>query len=504
MNFNKKAALAAAAFAALLFSCKKSFLELEPHGTQLESGFYKNADQVFEGLVAVYDVLQWNGSNGWTMKLGLLDAASDDCYAGGSSADDQPAWVAMDNFKLDPNLGPQLGLWQKGFSGVYRANLLLEKLGNPQIDGLTDAVRARYVAETKFLRAFYYFDLVRFFGNVPLMTRTVGGAEIYQQVQATPAEVFAQIEKDLKEAVDEPELPLFVIPSEAGRVTKGAARALLARVLLFENDPSRMAEAASQCEEVINSGFYQLENFYSDVFRPDNKFGPESVFEIAHSNLSRGGYESFSNGTEGNYNVQFFGMRDYVGPTYANGWSFCPVTEDLVNFMKGDPRFQHTVIDGKALLQGGASYTKGYQNTDYFIKKYTPLPGFKATSGDVALNWPYNIKEIRLADVLLMAAEALARSGNEPQAKVYLNRVRKRVGLPDRTSTGQALLDDIATERRLELATEGHRFWDLLRTGKAVAALGSQGFVAGKSEWLPIPQSEIDITQGKFKQNPNY
>ena len=410
----------------------------------------------------------------------------------------------MDNFQLDPNLGPQLGLWNKGFAGVYRANLLLEKLEAPAIEGLTDENRARFKAESKFLRAFFYFDLVRFFGNVPLMTRPLGGAEIYTQRQSTPAEVFAQIEKDLREAIAADELPSFVPADQAGRVTKNAARALYGRVLLFENDQARMAEAATNLEEVINSGLYQLEANYGDIFLPDNKFGEESVFEIAHSGLQRGGYESFANGTEGNYNVQFFGIRDYVGPTYAAGWSFCPVTEDLVNFMKNDPRFPYTVIDGKALIQGGAKYTKGYQNTDYFIKKYTPLPQFKATSGDPALNWGYNIKEIRFADVLLMAAESLARSGNEPQAKIYLNRVRKRVGLADRTSTGQALLDDIAAERRMELATEGHRFWDLIRTGKAVSALGSQGFVAGKSEWLPIPQQEIDITEGGMKQNPNY
>lgn len=502
-QLNYKIAFLAIAFLAVS-SCKKSFLEFEPRGTQLETAFYKTEKQVFEGVVAVYDVLQWNGSNGWTMKMGLLNAASDDCYAGGSAASDQPGWVAMDNFRLDPNLGPQLGLWNKGYAGVYRANLILEKMENPEITGLTAEKRARYRAEVKFLRAFYYFDLVRFFGNIPLLTHTLGGDEIYKQTQSAPAAVFAQIEKDLTEAVAASELPDFVFADENGRVTKNAARALLARVVLFQNDPSKMAGVAALCEQVITSGLYQLEADYAEIFRPDNRFGEESVFEIVHSGLQRGGYESFANGTEGNYNVQFFGMRDYVGPIYANGWSFCPITENLETFMKNDPRYPHTIIDGKALIQQGASYTKGYQNTDYFLKKYTPLPDFKATSGDPALNWGYHIKEIRLADVLLMAAESLARSGNETQAKIYLNQVRKRVGLPDRTSTGQALQDDIAFERRMELATEGHRFWDLMRTGKAASVLENQGFEVAKSEWLPIPQQEIDITEGVLKQNPGY
>jgi starch-binding outer membrane protein, SusD/RagB family len=173
--------------------------------------------------------------------------------------------------------------------------------------------------------------------------------------------------------------------------------------------------------------------------------------------------------------------------------------------MKNDPRFKHTVIDGKALKAAGASYTAGYQNTDYFIKKYAPLQADKAKSGEPALNWNNNTREIRLADVLLMAAEALVRSSNPDAAKAstYLNRVRTRVGLqPFFGQTGPALLDLIYKERRMELATEGHRFFDLVRSEKAAETL--KGFTKGKSELLPIPQQEIDITVGKLKQNPGY
>jgi starch-binding outer membrane protein, SusD/RagB family len=197
-------------------------------------------------------------------------------------------------------------------------------------------------------------------------------------------------------------------------------------------------------------------------------------------------------------------MRDYVGQTYATGWSFCPVSLELVNFMKTDPRYDATIIDGKALKAAGASYTVGYQNTDYFMKKLAPLSKFRATSGEPALNWGYNTIEIRLADVLLMAAEAFNRSGNDTKAQTYLNRVRTRVLLSNKTSTGAALLQDIYDERRLELATEGVRFWDLQRTGKAATILAGQGYKTGKHEYLPIPQPEIDIMQGSFKQNPGY
>ena len=487
-----------------LWSCKKEFLELEPRGTELETSFYQTEEELFQALVATYDVLQWSGTNGWTMKLGLLNAASDDCYAGGSDASDQPSWVAYDNFNLDPFLGPQSGFWNKNYAGIYRANLLLEKI--EEVPNISEAFKARAIAEAKFLRAYFYFDLVRFFENVPLITNVLSADEIYTQTQVTPSEVYAQIEQDLNDARNTFELPSTVPPDELGRVTQGAVNALLGKVILYQNDEARMTEAAQLFEEVIASNVYGLETDYADIFRRDNEFGIESVFEIQHSGNQRGGWESFSNATEGNYDVQFFGMRDYVGPLYANGWSFCPVTEKLVETMQGDPRYEHTIIDGNALKQQGATYTVGYQNTDYFIKKYAGLQEDRATDGEPALNWGYNVREIRYADVLLMAAEAYARAGgNDGKARSYINQVRSRVGLqPYLSTTGAALLDAIYNERQLELATEGHRFFDLVRTGRAVQELGDQGFMANKSELLPIPQNEIDATAGLLKQNQGY
>ena len=482
-------------------SCSKDIIELSPTGTVLESNFYKTETELFQGLVAAYDPLGF--ATNFTMKMGLLNAASDDTHAGGSDASDQPSWVAYDKFTIDPNLGPQAGLWSKNYTGIYRANLVIEK-SEGTITGLTADKKARYVAEAKFLRAYYYFDLVRWFGNVPLITATPAADAIYKQTQSAPTAVYAQIEKDLKEAVATSQLPETLAADELGRITKGAAKALLGKVILFQNSNARMGEAAILFEDIINSNAYALEKNYADIFKPDNKFGKESIFEIYSSGNRKGDWGLGIDGNEGNKDVQFCGMRDYVGATYANGWSFCPVSLDLVNFMQNDPRFAATVIDGKALKAAGASYTAGYQNTDYFIKKYSPLAAFKVTSGEPALNWAYNIKEIRLADVLLMAAECFNRSGNDAKAQTYLNRVRARVALSAKNSTGATLLQDIYDERRLELATEGMRFWDLLRTNKAAAVLSNQGFKAGKHEFLPIPQSEVDIMQGAFKQNQGY
>lgn len=486
-----------------LGSCGSDFLELEPKGTQLETNFYTNQEEIFQGLVAAYDVLQWGGTNGWTMQLGLLNAASDDTYAGGSDASDQPSWVAYDGFTLDPFLGPQSGIWNKNFAGIYRCNLVIEK--TLALETLPEDFVARTIAEAKFLRAFYYFDLVRFFGNVPLITNVLSGDELYEQVQAPTSEVYAQIEQDLNDAKNTFELPATLPADEFGRVTKGAVNALLGKVILYQNDESKMAQCASILEEVINSGIYALEVDYGSIFLSSNEFGIESVFEIQHSGAQRGGWGNFSNGTEGNYNVQFFGMRDYVGPTFDVGWSFCPVTEKLNDKLKTDPRYEHTIIDGNLLRVQGASYTEGFQNTNYFIRKYAGLQSDRAIDGEPALNWNTNIREIRYADVLLMAAEAHVRSGNDSAARGYLNEVRRRVFLqPVGGSSGDALLNLIYNERQLELATEGHRFFDLVRTGRATDELSDQGYTANKNEYLPIPQTEIDISQGNLVQNSGY
>jgi starch-binding outer membrane protein, SusD/RagB family len=171
--------------------------------------------------------------------------------------------------------------------------------------------------------------------------------------------------------------------------------------------------------------------------------------------------------------------------------------------MAGDTRRAHTIIVGDSIA--GGTYTPGYQNTGYFVKKYAPRQAGLSADGEPALNWGNNVRVIRYSDVLLMAAEALARSGgSEATARGYVNQVRQRVSMQPIQESGSALLEAIAHERRMELATEGHRFFDLVRTGKASEVLGAKGFVANKHEWLPVPQTELDAAQGALTQNPNY
>ena len=484
----------------IISSCSKDFLDTRPVGRVLEVNYYQNEEQAFEALMSVYDVLQWNDQHGYTMFRFLQNVASDETHAGGSDASDQPSWVAYDSFTLTPNLGPQRGFWRKGYKGIYRANLYLEKI--EQIEDASLNFKERTSAEARFLRAKFYFDLVRLFGRIPFIDHTLGASEYYEIDQVSPEKVYELIIDDLESAIEV--LPETVNSVNTGRATKGAAQALLARVYLFKNDLSDMAAVAALCEDIIQSGNYSLLPNYGDIWTREGEWSSESVFEITYSENSESGWGSFGwGGGEGNVGVQFIGMRDYNGPEFATGWGFCPVSQDLEEFMSNDPRYLHTIIDADAIP--GGEYTPGYQNTGYFIRKYAPLTANLAANGDAALNWGNNIREIRYADVLLMAAEGLVRSGgSEASARNYLNQVRNRVGLPSLNSSGSDLLDDIYEERRLELATEGHRFFDLIRTGEASSVLSPKGFISGIHEVLPIPQQEIDASQGVLTQNSGY
>jgi hypothetical protein len=481
-------------------ACKKSFLDVKPQGTTLESNYYQSPADAFAAVVAAYNPLSWTTVSSYCPKTVLLNLASDEAYAGGGSNTDNPGMQAWNSYTLSsatPNVPPDL--WSKGYTGIYRANVVLEKVGN--VPGLSDALKTRYTADMKFLRAYYYFDLVRLFGNIPLITTVLQQSDFFNQLQVKPAQVYAQIEKDLNDAI--PGLPATLDPSENGRATKGAAQALLGKVILYQNNNTRMLEAANDLEQVNSSPNYHLLPNYADIFIPTNKFNAESVWEIVHTSASGRGWGSFGN-DDGNVGVQMVGPRAYTGPVYESntaGYGFNPITLSLVNALKGDPRYAATIVNIDSLAKAGyCTYDKtGYQNTGYFIRKFAPLAQYQATVGVIPLNWTNDEIDIRLADTYLMEAEALVRGGGDlSKAQGYLDKVRARVGLPSVPAT----LTNIYNERQLELATEGHRFFDLVRTGQAATVLASKGFQAGKNEILPIPLQELNNT--KLVQNPGY
>lgn len=494
----------------LAAGCSDSFLEVKPIGTDLESNYYRNATEAFNGLIAVYDVVGWQGS-GYITKVGAMDAGSDDHLAGGGGANDVSAFQVFSKYTLAPDQGPQEELWKKGYAGIFRANTLLTKLPDVPMD---ENLKKRFVAECKFLRAFFYFDLVRLFRNVPLLTTAVSTSDMYNVVQAAPADVYNQIIQDIQDAIAEPNFPDQVpAGSDGGRATKGAAHALLGKVYLYQE---RWAEAAAELAEVNGTpgqtnakyGYKLLDNF-DDLWKfSTSKFNTESVFEAAFSSQSGGNWDCVSC-TEGNVLNIMVGPRGYSpikpgAPDMVSGWSFLVITQSLFDAIHFDPRYHATVLNMDSLKANGiANYSPGHDDTGYFLNKFAAKTSDKSQGpGNIELNYPQNLYEIRLADTYLMEAEALLKSGQAggagTRAYQLLNAVRARVGL----NAVEATDDNIFRERRLELAGEGHRWFDLVRTGRAAAALGDRGFRVGKHEVLPIPLLELENT--KLQQNPEW
>jgi len=498
----------------LFTSCKKSYLNTVPSGQFLQQNYYSNTDEAFAGLVAAYDplVTETGGLDGtYTDSRGMLNSASDDCYAGGGSQGDTPDWQVWNNYSLTSGQGPQQAFWPINYLGVSRANTIITILSTQTIAGLSDANKTRFTAEAEFLRAHYYFDLVRLFKNVPLITKPLAPADIYNQPQAKPADVYAQIEADLKAAI--PNLPVTLPTSEYGRVTQGAAVALLGKVLLYEE---KWADAAAQLKLVngttpggtTETYGYKLQANYASIFSPENKFNSESIFELNFSPSQAYTWNNW-NSFKGDVYSEMIGPSAFSDATYAGGWGFNPITTKLVDAFKHpyyntagptDPRYGATMynMDSLSTLEN-TTYEHRYQNTGWFVQKYAPLTKYKATQGTPELNFPDDYIEIRLADTYLMEAEALVRGGGDAvRAAALINAVRARVGLAPVAAT----MDNIKAERQLELATEGHRWYDLVRWGDAKTELAFKGFKDPTNEVLPIPLK--DLANTKLVQNPGY
>jgi hypothetical protein len=487
----------------LLVSCN-GVTNVSPKGEQLESNYYMTPDQVFKALVAAYNPVGWQTYGGkYNPLIGGLNSAADECFAGGGGPTDVRQWHAWNSYKnLSAAVGPQEGYWQRSYTGINRANLLLQKIDG--VKGLSADKKSRYIAEAKFLRGYYYFWLIRLFKNVPLITKPLNTAEIYQQKQAVPDSVYAQIENDFKAAI--PDLPSAPLPAdEEGRATKGAARAFLAKTLIWEvgsgNNKSKLKEAANLLEKVNTNPAYHLLKSYPDIFSPANKFNAESIFEITHTSKQQSDFGLFGSGNlHGNIYVQMVGPRSYSGPIYHSGYSFNPITPAYVDSMRGDPRYQYTIANIDSLTKAtGGSYVAGYHNTGYFVKKYAPRAKYAATVGAVPTNWPNDYIEVRLAGTYLLEAEAIVRAGgDQSKAAHYLNAVRARVGLSSESPT----LANIYHEMYMELGTEGHRWFHLVRTGRAGKVLGRLGYDPSKNNVLPIPLESLNNT--KLNQNPHY
>jgi hypothetical protein len=476
-------------------------VDYNPHDDYLvtDLDYLKSASDYNTMEVSVYSPLQWMVE---TVPIG--DIASDNAVAGGENASDVLGLQQIDDYTYTSNNSYLTEIWSDCYEGINRANYLYQyKDKNPAGQAVPFAGKDALYGEIYFLRAFYYFTLVKFFGDVPLFTDKRLSVTDSRTLKNSPrATVYKQIELDLTNAI-------AVLPStsaQPGRVTLYAAQALLGKVLLYE---SKFDQAASMLENVVKGPFSLVPHF-GDIFLQAGENGPESVFEIQYSNLSPYYNWGAYNRGQGNYSVQQCGIRGINGSSpYAAGWSTNLPTTDLANaYAAGDQRKDVTVLDIAAYSTAHPEFTITYQvapykNTGLYNQKYLPRKG--ETSGQPELNYLNNFRTIRYADVLLMAAEAnnRAASPNDAKAQGYLNLVRERAfsdNLHDVSATGAALTQAIWDERRLELAMEGDRFFDLVRTGRAPALI--HGFVAGKNEVFPIPQQEVDISG--LVQNKGY
>jgi hypothetical protein len=479
-----------------LVSCSDDFVELEPPYQVTSENFFEVEEDFQNALLGSYDLLQATYVN-----VILGEIASDNTHAGGESATDVVGWQQVDRMAHTPDNENLDDVWDFNFAGVYRASYIIENEDKIDFEG-----KEQIIAEARFLRAYFNFELVKWFGAIPI--KPEGRFQLGEEtsVPRSPVEdVYQYIEDDLNLAIPN----MAMQPLEVGRASKASAQALLGKVHLYQDE---FDLAAPLLNEVINSDQFHLygtegDEDYEDLFEYQAENSAESVFEIQYNGAQGAGFECLQC-SEGNVMVGFSGIRGYSGPVFEPGFGFNLPTQDAYDaFESNDLRRDVSILDIEAwATETGAVYTIGNQDpqtghTGYYNRKY--LPRQNDNLGDPNLTQPNNYRAIRYADVLLMAAEALNRGDiNDDLALDYVNEVRNRAGLPDVNLSGSQLTEEIYTQRRLELVGEGHRFFDLVRTGRAANEI--EGFTTNKNEVFPIPLEEIQFSQGNWEQNENY
>ncbi len=487
-------------------ACKKDFLEVAPIGKMSEDLFYKTDEDATKAIMATYDILQWSNARDWNSSYLVKTFPSDEANVGGGDAGDQPPYQELGKYTFGPSNATISAVWQSNYFGIYRANKVINNV-QPETD-----LRKQIIAEAKFLRAYFFFEIASMYGNGPLMLKEPAPSE-YSQPFVTTAELYAQVEADLKDAMAVLPAKSAYAAADVFRASKGAAEALLGKAYLYQE---KYAESAAEFEKVIISGTYQLQADYSTLFLRESEFGVESIFEVTY--VSTEGYDwgTFQWGgnraMENNITWQLMGPRgDFLVPDTVTGiiggWGFCYPRNNAYQIFvdEGDVTRKGASIMSVADLQalGGDWTNPDCWGWDGYIRvKYGTRLGETSTeNGAVAeLNYGTNLRLLRYADVLLMAAEANHFAGDDGKATTYLNQVRTRANLGAYTGD---IFDAIVKERQMELCFEGVRYLDLIRWGKAPAVLGSKGFVAGKNELYPIPQDEMR-NNSKAVQNLGY
>jgi hypothetical protein len=465
-------------FSGILLSCSKE-LDVPPEG-QLPEGYVQpvNPDQAFAYVSACYA-----GLRGWSVStwpfIGMFEVSSDDADKG-STRDDNPGMIEMDTYTVTPANDQVIGFWTDNYTLISHCNYAINYISGLQFKDT--ATQKQLIAEARFLRGFLYYRLNLVYGGVPLIDTIQSASQAAKIQRSSVQDVYRFVEADLNYAIIH--LPVSYSFQWFGRATQGAAKSLLARVYMYEGN---WAGVKTLTDQVIASGLYALyPNFYK-LFRVEGENNSESIFELQNTSMDQGRYRceyGFVQGPRNNF-------------ARLQGWGFCVPSAALIAFF--DSRHDSirkfaTILPRGFRTPEGDSIDILCANPYYNFKVYEQL---KYNIVDYALD--HNIRYIRYAEVLLMNAEAALNVGGD--AATPLNEVRKRAGL---SPIAAPTMQDVWDERRAELALEEFRFFDLVRTGRAPEILGPLGFKTGKNERFPIPQTQIDLSNGVLTQNPGY
>lgn len=484
-------------------SCSDEFLNEEPLGAPSSATLFADEEGAIRATNGIYAHLRnWN-IVGFPY-FGIQVLPSDNADVGSEPGDGSfPRLERINTFTYDPSVGELNGYWEGAYIGINRANQVIYNIPPIEMD---EDLKARLIAEAKFLRAFFYFNLVRAFGEVPLIDKVYTDPEDARNAvpKSSKDAIYDFIIEDLNAAIGVLPLKSEYPAEDLGRATKGAAQGMLAKVYLYRQD---YENARQQALAVIQSNEYALFPDYRRLFFPEQENGVESLFEAQISDREDRAISNEFN--------KWQGVRGQFG------WGFNSPTEDLSNaYEPGDPRRTATIFYSGDTLEGA--------NEPYFLpvergaqpraNKKTMLPLDLWPAGYPS-NSPTNKIILRYADILLIYAEALNELGQSAEALTYLNMVRERARggnpnvLPDITTTNLAELREIIWhERRVELAMEGHRFFNIIRQNDVVPGRAEQIFHSnGKTNFdiekhatFPVPQQQIDVSEGALEQDPNW
>lgn len=486
-------------YVAVLLLCGCDFLNRSPYDSVDTSQGFQTVADAEAAVNAAYQPLQW--AKLYNMRIWTLDIIAGNSEVGAGGGTDGEETVDLANFIADADNFAALDLWRGPSPGILRCNFVLQKVPAMDID---EAIKNRILGEAYFLRAHYYFILVRLFGGVPLQTEPADSDSDLLLPRASVDEIYELIESDLEEAIARLPKRSEYTQANMGRATKEAAMAELARVYMtYHQDYEHYQEVVTLCDAIGEMG-YRLEEDYADLWNPAKQNGVESIFEVQY--YGKTNYDFWSNENQASWLSTFTGPRNSGMAAGCYGWNQ-PTAEFVSQYETGDVRKEKTIFYTGCPTFDGMTYSSAYSTTGYNVRKFlltkTQSPDYNTSNQ----NWVVT----RYADILLLKAEALNEMGQTTLAEVPLYEVRCRAGLTNRSSieglSQMQMREKIIHERRMELAFEGHRWFDMIRykDNYALDFLHSIGKTAASSKHLllPIPTQEREANP-KLTQNPGW